>query len=70
MYLCWFDDNAKHSTPQKVRDAVAAHTARFGLPPNVALLSRDDYADGVDYGVTVRTESYIRRNNVWVGWEG
>lgn len=44
--------------------------ARYGVKPNVALLSREDYADGVDYGVTVRAEGYIRRNNVWVGWEG
>ncbi len=69
MYLCWYDDNPKHSTPQKVADACAAYRARYGAPPNVALLSRDDYADGVDYGVTVKVAGYIRRNNVWVGWE-
>lgn len=70
MFLAWYDDSPKHSTPQKIADACAAYTARCGVKPSVVLVAADDFADGVDYGVTVKVAGYIRRNNFWVGMEG
>lgn len=68
MYLGWFDDNAKRTTLDKVRAACAAYRERFGVDATIVLMSADDYTDQ-DYGVPVRTESYVRRNNFWVGRE-
>lgn len=67
MYLGWFDDNPKKSTEGKIGEAVAAYVERFKTSPNVVLVNE---AERVDVqGITVRSETYIRRNNYWVGWE-
>jgi len=69
MYLGWFDDNPKHTTAVKIREACAAYRERYGVEPSVVLMNAEDYAADQDYGVTVRVEGYIRRNNFWVGRE-
>lgn len=67
MYLGWFDDNAKHTQAQKIADAIGAYVARFGVQPNVVLVNKEELIEVA--GVDVRAAGYIRRNNVWVGWE-
>ena len=66
MYLMWFDDTKK-PTPAKIAEAIAAYRERFGRPPTVVLTSE---ADRVDVeGIEVRSETFIRPNNFWVGAE-
>ncbi len=67
MYLWWFDDNPKKTAASKIEEAVAAYCERSHTRPNVVLVNEADRAE--IGGVTVRSESYIRRNNFWVGWE-
>lgn len=67
MYLCWYDDNAKKAAARKIEEAIAAYTDRFKARPNVVLVNEADRAE--IQGVVVRSESYIRRNNFWVGRE-
>jgi len=66
-YLGWFDDNAKKTPDDKIAEAIAAYQARFQAAPNIVLVNA---ADAVELEhISVRVESYIRRNNFWIGWE-
>lgn len=67
MYLGWFDDSKK--TPaEKIGDAIAAYQSRYSIAPNVVLVNE---ADRVEHpSISIRVETYIRRNNFWVGYEG
>ena len=65
MYLGWFDDNPKHTHADRIGGAIAAFVARYGTHPTVVLVNEDELVQVA--GVDVRSESYIRRNNVWVG---
>jgi len=67
MYLAWFDDNPKHDQRRKLADGAAAYQDRFGYPPNVALVHPEEVAEAP--GLLVRAEGYIRRNNIWFGFE-
>lgn len=71
MYLWWFDDNPKKAPEMKIEEAIAAYVERSRVKPNVVLINEADRAEvkAEVKGVTVRTESYIRRYNFWVGWE-
>lgn len=68
MYLGWFDDNPKKATATKIDEAIAVYVARFGTRPNVVLVNKDELHERAD-GITVRAETYIRRNNYWAGYE-
>lgn len=65
LYLGWFDDSPKKTTATKIDEAIAAYVARFQARPTVVLVNDADRVDIV--GVDVRSESYIRRNNFWIG---
>ena len=65
-YLGWFDDNPKRPTAQKIDDAIAAYVERFKTRPSVVLVNAAELVARAD-GITVRAETYIRRNNYWVG---
>lgn len=67
-YLGWFDDSKK-PIEAKIADAVAAHQARFGTPPNVVLVNDASGAPATCAGCAVRVERYIRPNNFGVGVE-
>jgi hypothetical protein len=67
MYYGWFDDNPKKTAAFKIEEAIEAYVRRFGKRPNLVLVNEFDVADVK--GVAVRPESFIRRNNFWVGWE-
>jgi len=69
MYLGWFDDTAPSRKPatKKIEEAIKAYVNRFKTHPNVVLCNEVDMCEVK--GVTVRSESYIRRNNFWVGLE-
>jgi hypothetical protein len=75
MYLGWFDDNPKKAAAIKIQEAIYAYTERFKTQPNVVLVNEDDVSPDVGTGsagikgVAVRSASFIRRNNFWVGWE-
>jgi hypothetical protein len=66
MYLGWFDDNAKKTATDKAKEAISAYSARFEHTPNVILVNAADLPIELG-GIAVRAESYIRRNNFWVG---
>lgn len=67
MYLGWYDDTPKKTAQMKIEEAVAAYVSRFHSRPNVVLVNEQDRADV--NGVAVRSETYMVRNNFWVGWE-
>ena len=67
MYLGWFDDTPKKATQDKIEEAIAAYVDRFGVAPNVVLVNEVDRVD-VD-GVTVRSETWTRRDNFLIGVE-
>lgn len=67
LYMMWFDDSAKKPPTAKIEEAVAAYMKHFNARPNVVLVNESDRADVS--GVRVRSESYVRRDNFWVGYE-
>lgn len=67
MYLGWFDDNSKKPTETKIAEAIQAYVDRYHTSPNVVLVNEAERVEVA--GVAVRSESYIRRNNFWVGFE-
>lgn len=67
MYLWWFDDSPKKPVAIKIEEAIAAYVERSHTRPNVVLVNEADQTEVK--GLQVRAESYIRRNNFWVGWE-
>lgn len=69
MYLMWFDDNPKHTIDAKITDAIAAYRERYGVLPNVALVSELDQAPATVGGVRTQAEKRVARNNVHVGIE-
>ena len=69
MYLGWYDDNPKHTIAQKIADAIAAYRQRYGVLPNIALVSEADGATATVEGIGVRVERRVQRNNVQVGVE-
>jgi hypothetical protein len=75
MYLGWFDDNPKKAAALKIQEAIYAYTERFKSQPNVVLVNEADVSPELGgpgaglKGVVVRSASFIRRNNFWVGKE-
>jgi hypothetical protein len=67
MYLGWYDDTPKKASSLKITEAIEAYVKRFRLRPNVVIVNEVDKIDLE--GVQVRSESYMVRNNFWVGWE-
>lgn len=71
-FLMWYDDGRGVTLADKVRDACAAYRDRFGVAPDVALVSADEFpAPGVEPPgfITCRAVNTLRRNTVWVGKE-
>lgn len=66
MYMMWFDDSKK-SQVDKIAEAVAAYRNHFRTPPNLVLVNAEEVVEAP--GVTVRPASYVRKFNIWVGWE-
>jgi len=69
MYLGWWDDNPKKASSVKITEAIDAYMDRFRTRPNVVLVNEADSNAGEFSGVNIRVESYIRKNNFWVGFE-
>ncbi|HWQ15768.1 MAG TPA: hypothetical protein VNL77_23405 [Roseiflexaceae bacterium] len=67
LYMMWFDDSAKKSAAVKIEEAVSAYVKHFNARPNVVLVNESDRVEVA--GVRVRSESYVRRDNFWVGYE-
>jgi hypothetical protein len=67
MYMMWFDDSAKKTPALKIEEAVAAYIRHFKSQPNVVLVNEADVQ--LVQGVRVRSASYVRQHNFWVGWE-
>lgn len=72
MYLWWFDDTPKKPIERKVEEAAAAYRERTGHGGNIALVNPDEGASlpATFAGLAVQRESYIRVNNVWIGYNG
>ncbi len=68
-YYWWFDWNPKVSDADKVADAIEAYTHRFRHAPNVALVWNGCDVPPMVAGCAVRVETYIRKDNIWVGYE-
>ena len=69
MYDIWYDDNNKKTANAKILEGIAAYVRRFDRSPNVVLVNADEVIDAAIEGVTVRSESYVRKNNFYVGCE-
>ncbi|MEN9935065.1 MAG: hypothetical protein RLZZ387_1644 [Chloroflexota bacterium] len=67
LYMMWFDDSAKKTATDKIEEAVAAYMRHFNARPNVVLVNESDRVEVS--GVRVRSESYVRRDNFWIGYE-
>lgn len=67
LYMMWFDDSAKKTSTDKIAEAVEAYMKHFRARPNVVLVNEAERADVS--GVHVRSASYVRRDNYWVGYE-
>lgn len=67
LYMMWFDDSAKKTSNDKIAEAVEAYKKHFNARPNVVLVNEAERADVS--GVLVRSASYVRRDNYWVGYE-
>jgi hypothetical protein len=67
MYLLWFDDTNRKTTPMKVLEAVAAYERHFKRRPNLVLMHESEQVP-ID-GMTTRVETFVRRNNFWIGHE-
>lgn len=65
LFLMWYDDTPRRPLADKVADARAAYTARWGVAPAVALVNPAD-AEGQDVP-GARPAPNIRPNTVWVG---
>jgi hypothetical protein len=63
----WYDDSAKKPPTAKIEEAVEAYMKHFRARPNVVLVNENDRIDVT--GVHVRSASYVRRDNFWVGYE-
>ncbi|RRR74414.1 MAG: hypothetical protein EI684_07125 [Candidatus Viridilinea halotolerans] len=67
-YLMWYDDSPRISTVNKIEDAIAAYSERFGgVQPTVVLVNDEDLTSME--GVEVRGATNVRRNTFWVGRE-
>lgn len=67
LYLGWYDDSKKAPT-DKAWEAIAAYREKFGEQPTVILVNEADRAIELG-GIVIRVETYIRKNNFWVGYE-
>jgi hypothetical protein len=67
LYMMWYDDSAKKPSTAKIEEAVEAYMKHFHARPNVVLVNENDRTDVT--GVHVRSASYVRRDNFWVGYE-
>jgi hypothetical protein len=67
LYMMWYDDSAKKPSTAKIEEAVEAYMKHFRARPNVVLVNENDRTDVS--GVLVRSASYVRRDNFWVGYE-
>lgn len=66
LYMMWYDDDPKKGAADKIREAVAAYTARFTTTPSLVLVNEVDYASVAE--VVVRSERTVQPNNFWVGY--
>jgi hypothetical protein len=66
-YLVWFDDDRKKTTEIKIEEAMDAYERRFHRHPNVILISEQDRIE--TESVRLRSLSYIRPSNFYVGFE-
>lgn len=67
MYMMWYDDNPKVTQADKIAAAIEAYIKHFKTRPNLALVNPDEVVEVS--AVRVRGVSYVRKNNIWVGWE-
>ncbi len=67
MYLLWFDDTTRKTTPVKISEAMAAYERHFKQRPNLVLVHESEQVP-VD-GMVTRVEPFVRRNNFWIGHE-
>lgn len=72
VYLGWQDNDKKYSTHRKLADAIARHTEKHGIAPNICLTSEQDAAElaGQDLDIQVEGRHYIARGTMYVGVMG
>lgn len=66
LFLIWYDDS-KRPTAEKIRQGCARYAERYGVQPNVVLISTTETAE-ID-GIEVRPLARIRPNNYHIGVE-
>lgn len=65
-YLLIYDDSKK-AVIAKIAAALDVYRDRFHAPATIVLVNASELVDIA--GVAVRSESYIRPNNYWIGQE-
>ena len=69
MYLMWYDDHPKHTLAHKIADACEVYQARFGVAPNVVLVSASEANIPADALIRVVPSATVQKNAIWVGRE-
>lgn len=72
--LLWCDTNAKTPLAEKVKQAVARHTAKFGIAPtvcyvNAAQLNGEREAAGVELKADTKGSNPVPKWHLWIGVE-
>ncbi len=70
MGLLWYDDDPRHSLPEKVRAAAAQYQARFGQAPTMCYVNPEALGQVTRPAVeNVRLAAGWRldRNHLWMG---
>ncbi len=67
IYLGWYDDNSKKKTETKIDEAIERYEFKYGLSPNVCLVSEKELVEHPR--VQVRPVRHLRPNYFYLGIE-
>lgn len=65
MYLGWFDADKRKAPADKIAEAAARYTEKYGARPDLALCNPLDLCECDS--LTVRAVSYVRKDNFLLG---
>ena len=66
-FFVWYDDTPKKLAAEKLREAIAAYTARFDTRPTLVLVNAVDQLETTD--IAVRYERMVQPNTFWLGMD-
>ncbi len=62
-----FDDSQQKTFAQKVEEAAASHTSRYGVQPDTAFVNPAMSGEKTVGGVSVKNSPGILNNHIWIG---